>query len=370
MNLNKSNAVYESECDSNCGDSIWGTDSNCEESCDCVSKHSVSNHSVSNHSVSNIGFKLDECAICMDDIDAVKNRLTTECGHVFHTSCLMKNAAINGFGCPMCRTVMAEDPNDSDDDESTNVDDEDELYTDHSLRGMRWMFQSVQGEEVDDDSDSDDGDEEPHIDVPTFEHVMEHIQLHNITIDRLVKAILSSNYDEYSQFDEDADSIFHLMDTYIIDYHETVQPPVVASTVASTVEPVFDVESIESQYIFPSDPSDPSEFDSDEMIILPDTRPVILPYDHLAEADSMDKYYIMVKEVNAKLETERLNKTRELELMSREDCSLRDKVSHVSTKSRTKRISETRQETRQYIDSLPTCDNSMNHIEAVDSWFV
>ena len=359
MNLNKSNAVYESECDSNCGDSLWGTDSNCEESCDCVSKHSVSNHSVSN-----IGCKLDECAICMDDIDAVKNRLTTECGHVFHTSCLMKNAAINGFGCPMCRTVMAEDPNDSDDDESTNVDD-DELYTDHSLRGMRWMFQSVQGEEVDDDSDSDDGDEELHIEVPTFEHVMEHIQLHNITIDRLVKAFLASNYDEYSQFDQDADSIFNLMNTYIIDYHETVQP-VVASTVASTsatVEPVFDVESIESQYIFPSDPS---EFDSDEMIILPDTRPVILPYNHLAESDSMDKYYIMVKEVNAKLETERLNKTRELELMSREDCSLRDKVSHVSSKSRTKRISET----RQYIDRLPTCDNSMNHIEAVDSWFV
>lgn len=50
---------------------------------------------------------LPECPICFELIDKV-NSLTTECGHTFHTSCLMKNVAHNGFGCPYCRKAMAE----------------------------------------------------------------------------------------------------------------------------------------------------------------------------------------------------------------------------------------------------------------------
>ena len=50
---------------------------------------------------------LPECPICFELIDKI-NSLTTECGHTFHTSCLMKNVAHNGFGCPYCRTAMAE----------------------------------------------------------------------------------------------------------------------------------------------------------------------------------------------------------------------------------------------------------------------
>jgi hypothetical protein len=44
----------------------------------------------------------------MEKIEKNKNKLTTECGHTFHTSCLMTNIAKNGFGCPYCRTLMAE----------------------------------------------------------------------------------------------------------------------------------------------------------------------------------------------------------------------------------------------------------------------
>lgn len=50
---------------------------------------------------------LPECPICFELIDKV-NSLTTECGHTFHTSCIMKNVARNGFSCPYCRTIMAE----------------------------------------------------------------------------------------------------------------------------------------------------------------------------------------------------------------------------------------------------------------------
>lgn len=50
---------------------------------------------------------LPECPICFELIEKV-NSLTTECGHTFHTSCIMKNVARNGFSCPYCRAIMAE----------------------------------------------------------------------------------------------------------------------------------------------------------------------------------------------------------------------------------------------------------------------
>ena len=54
---------------------------------------------------------LQDCPICMDAIDMVKNCSTTECGHCFHTSCLMRNAQLNGTKCPYCRTsIVSNDP--------------------------------------------------------------------------------------------------------------------------------------------------------------------------------------------------------------------------------------------------------------------
>ena len=63
----------------------------------------------------------------MDDIQACNiNCVTTECGHQYHTSCLMRNVAHNGFGCPYCRTIMAEEPELSDDEDSEYEEDEEE----------------------------------------------------------------------------------------------------------------------------------------------------------------------------------------------------------------------------------------------------
>ena len=70
-----------------------------------------------------------ECPICMDQIEGEKNKVTTECGHCFHTSCLMKNVVHNGFGCPYCRDAMADEPADNNSDEEYDefsVDEEDE----------------------------------------------------------------------------------------------------------------------------------------------------------------------------------------------------------------------------------------------------
>ena len=100
-----------------------------------------------------------ECPICFDEIVGNINIITTECGHSFHCKCLMHNASVNGFGCPMCRQVMVEegkedeeeDSDEEDGDEYDDSDDDDgysqDIRTDpenlenHLLRGMRWLFQ-------------------------------------------------------------------------------------------------------------------------------------------------------------------------------------------------------------------------------------
>ena len=69
---------------------------------------------------------MNECPVCFDTIDETKNCVVTECGHKFHCSCLMKNASFNGFNCPFCRTVMAEMPEDSDEEDDEYESDEDE----------------------------------------------------------------------------------------------------------------------------------------------------------------------------------------------------------------------------------------------------
>ena len=107
-----------------------------------------------------------ECPICMETICNNKNIVVTECGHTFHTSCLMKNIAVNGFDCPMCRHSMAEIPEDSDDDDETLVSEDDDSSTstdeweenqresylddaqyDVALQGVRIMFRNAQEEE-------------------------------------------------------------------------------------------------------------------------------------------------------------------------------------------------------------------------------
>ncbi len=97
---------------------------------------------------------LIECPICMDNIDSKANTVITECGHSFHCSCLMKNTVHNGFGCPYCRTTMAEEPEFSEED-----DDEDDF--------------------------DDENDDEV---TPPIEHIIERLKEQNVSYETLVKA--------------------------------------------------------------------------------------------------------------------------------------------------------------------------------------
>jgi len=74
-----------------------------------------------------------DCPICMEVVHSTVNCVITECGHTFHTRCLLTNIVHNGFGCPYCRTEMVpeellqgDDEEDDEMDESFIEEDEDE----------------------------------------------------------------------------------------------------------------------------------------------------------------------------------------------------------------------------------------------------
>jgi len=109
-----------------------------------------------------------ECVICYEEINDGKcNSVVTECGHKFHTNCLMKNVAFNGFGCPYCRTKMAEkqaDDSDSDSDDEAEDPRDCSLYrdtfygvkgnnfSDYALASYRMLFQRANNEVLEEDT--------------------------------------------------------------------------------------------------------------------------------------------------------------------------------------------------------------------------
>ena len=87
----------------------------------------------------------------MDPIEGDKNKVITECGHCFHTNCLMTSVAHNGFGCPYCRTEMAKEVNEIDESEYDDDEEEEELYDDDVLRGFRLFMANIEDEEHDEE---------------------------------------------------------------------------------------------------------------------------------------------------------------------------------------------------------------------------
>lgn len=155
-----------------------------------------------------------ECPICMDVIEGNKNSVTTECGHCFHANCLMTSVAHNGFGCPYCRTAMAEVPEEEEDEyEDDEDDDEDDFEDDEdTLRAFRFFMNNLDGFEHDEQDIEEeqthmeyishpDEPDEPEIPVPSSEIIAERLTQQGVTMEDLVK-ILLLNHDEYDHKNE------------------------------------------------------------------------------------------------------------------------------------------------------------------------
>ena len=161
-----------------------------------------------------------DCPICMDCIESTtKNCVTTECGHCFHTNCLMTSVAHNGFGCPYCRAAMAEEP---EEDEETIYSDEEEeeeqdMFDDDALRLFRFFWNNLNGEPHDQEDLSDeqeheelvqqaDDENESDPNVPSTNFVAQKLREQGVTFDQLVKMICFNEHEEY-QDDESAQRI-------------------------------------------------------------------------------------------------------------------------------------------------------------------
>ena len=58
--------------------------------------------------LSELGEQREECPICLEHIGE-SNRITTQCGHTFHASCIIQNLHTSPL-CPMCRGALDDTP--------------------------------------------------------------------------------------------------------------------------------------------------------------------------------------------------------------------------------------------------------------------
>ena len=154
-----------------------------------------------------------DCPICMDCIESTsKNCVTTECGHCFHTNCLMTSVAHNGFGCPYCRTAMAEEPEEDEEtvwDDEEEDEEEDEMFEENTLRGFRFFWNNLNGEPHDEDDEADEfqveewaeraaaNQDETDPSIPTTDFVAQKLREQGVTFEQLVKMVCFNEHEEY-----------------------------------------------------------------------------------------------------------------------------------------------------------------------------
>ena len=146
--------------------------------------------------------ELVECPICMEQIEANSNKVVTECSHVFHCSCLMKNAVHNGFACPLCRTEMAEQREENDDDDvwSDVSEFEQNNYSDEALMSFRLFQQQLNGEELEEEQEEyeeyeeyeeqEQEQEEQETSAAPAEFMVEKLLERGVTFESLAKYIM------------------------------------------------------------------------------------------------------------------------------------------------------------------------------------
>ncbi len=155
--------------------------------------------------------EIQDCPICMDPIDGLCNRVVTECGHVFHCSCLMKNVSHNGFDCPYCRTIMAKEPEEEeedDDDYGAYNEDEMPMFDNDALTSFRMFHQQINGEDIEEEEeeeeDEDEDEEEEEDSAPKVEYVSHKLSERGISFDDLAKYIL---YQDHSNWGSNYDNL-------------------------------------------------------------------------------------------------------------------------------------------------------------------
>ena len=115
---------------------------------------------------------VNECAICLDDIIGDSNFTVTECGHHFHTTCMLRNFCQRAE-CPMCRKMLVDLPEEEEDDEDDEI------------------------EYVGEGSDEEDEDEEDDDELPVGDAAADNgynVELENMTCRELADKLMAQGY--------------------------------------------------------------------------------------------------------------------------------------------------------------------------------
>ena len=188
------------------------------------------NINIMSQQIDNTNTEQLECPICFDTIETNTNCVTTECGHKFHCSCLMKNTATNGFGCPMCRQVMAEVVDDDDSVNSSNwldLDNDTQNPDDNALTSFRMFQQQLDNEEVEEDAapavndNDDDDDESVEEPLPSPAYLATKMAEKGITMEDMVKALLLEHdeyEDDFEVFDRRTSEMYGELRRIILNY--------------------------------------------------------------------------------------------------------------------------------------------------------
>ena len=104
----------------------------------------------------------------------------------------MRNVSHNGFNCPYCRTIMAEET--STDDKDSIYSDEYEMFEDDALTSFRMFHQRNENDDVEDEPLSDDEDDDETlrevVPAPNLDFVTTQLLNRGVTFQDLVKYAL------------------------------------------------------------------------------------------------------------------------------------------------------------------------------------
>ena len=170
----------------------------------------------------------DCCPICLMDLGVenkgnTNNMVTTECGHTFHTNCLMSSVVHGGFKCPCCRAVMVDVPEEDETDVETDSEwewsSDIEISDNYSLQSMRWMYQREAGEEL----EAEDAEEE--YQIPSVDYITVALTNQGVTMNDLVKCILMEHeeYEDDQDIDEMNDILFGKIRMIVSNYPNVVE---------------------------------------------------------------------------------------------------------------------------------------------------
>jgi len=214
-----------------------------------------------------------ECPICLEPVSQEKNCMITECGHCFHSSCIMQNASLNGFQCPYCRTKMADEQDSDSDDDSDDDDSDDDSDDDYNDENAAEYFddfwsnienRTSYSEELENQlswSESPHEEEEPVEEVqweinrrpnnPTPEELTAFLKMKGVTMENVVQVLLTEIVDEYycpehlytPEYKKIDGLIFNNLFKYIRKYDEKNLHHIIPIPKQKTQRPIYQSES-------------------------------------------------------------------------------------------------------------------------------